>query len=113
MKEEGVVVNSTELNEDEYRIKLKQKLLEEAKEVENSDSIAELTVELSDVLEVIHALAESHEIDFADIESSRLRKREVNGYFSRDIYVHYIEVDHSNTKVIDYLLNPKRPYKFT
>lgn len=111
MPGEGVVVNSTTLNEAEYILKLKQKLLEEANEVTASQKIEDLVIELADVLEVIHTLALACEIDFKDIEQARFEKTEINGKFSTSNYINYIEVAEDNTKVINYLKDKYRNYK--
>lgn len=113
MIEEGVVVNSQKLEIQEYVAQLKQKIIEEATEVSETKSREELITELADVLEVIYAIAESMDIPLAEIEQARIEKREINGYFKPDNYVHYIKVAHDNHKVIEYLENKNRPYKFT
>ncbi len=113
MVEEGVVVNSQKLEVEEYVVQLKQKIIEEANEVSEAKSREELITELADVLEVIYAIAESTAISQAEIEQARIEKRETNGYFKPENYVHYIQVDHDNYKVIEYLENKNRPYKLT
>ncbi len=113
MMEEGVVVNAQKLEMQEYIAQLKQKIVEEAIEVSQARSSEELITELADVLEVIYALAESTNISQEEIEQARIEKREINGYFKPDNYVHYIQVDSDNHKVIEYLENKNRPYKFT
>jgi predicted house-cleaning noncanonical NTP pyrophosphatase (MazG superfamily) len=113
MRQEGVILNSSHLSEDEYRKQLKLKLLEEAKEVLEADSVDELAIELSDVLEVIHTLAKCHNLDFADIEKERIKKQAANGTFDAENYINYIEVEETNRRVIEYLLNRKRPYVYT
>ena len=112
MAKEGVVVNSQKLEIEEYVAQLKQKIIEEANEVSEAKSREELITELADVLEVIYAIAESTEISQVEIEQARIEKREINGYFKPENYVHYIQVAHDNHKVIEYLENKNRPYKF-
>ena len=113
MIEEGVVVNAQKLEVQEYIIQLKQKIIEEAKEVSEAESREELITELADVLEVIYALAEATAISEAEIEQARIEKREINGHFKPEHYIHYIQVASDNHKVIEYLENKNRPYKFT
>ncbi len=113
MIEEGVVVNTQKLEVQEYIIQLKQKIIEEAKEVSEAESREELITELADVLEVIYALAEATAISEAEIEQARIEKREINGHFKPEHYIHYIQVASDNHKVIEYLENKNRPYKFT
>jgi predicted house-cleaning noncanonical NTP pyrophosphatase (MazG superfamily) len=113
MVKEGVVINSQKLEIQEYIAQLKQKIIEEANEVSETNSREDLIIELADVLEVIYALAEATSISQLEIEQARIEKREINGYFKPENYVHYIQVAHDNHKVIEYLENKNRPYKFT
>lgn len=112
MQEEKVSVYSTPLSPDEYSLQLKNKLIEEVNEVLEADSREELTVELADVLEVIHSLAKVYGIGFERIEEERLKKLQANGTFAPEHYIHYIEVEESNKRVIEYLLNKKRAYVY-
>jgi predicted house-cleaning noncanonical NTP pyrophosphatase (MazG superfamily) len=111
MPGEGVIVNSSALSHAEFILKLKEKLLEEASEVSASQKIEDLVIELADTLEVIHALADACEIDFKDIEQARSEKSQINGEFTPDNYINYIEVEKHNTKVIDYQKDKNRHYK--
>lgn len=111
MAEEGVVVHSKILNKQEFCLQLKNKLLEEVEEVLEADEVDDITIELADVLEVLHSIAKIYHIPFVDIENTRLEKQNINGYFDQKTYIDYIEVEDSNHKVINYLLNKKRPYR--
>lgn len=113
MIQEGVVIKSKKLDDQEYLFYLKQKLLEEASEVVDTETPSDLTRELADVLEVIFAIAAANNISLETIENERLKKLEINGKFAKEHYVHYIEVSEDNKKVIDYLLNKNRPYNFS
>lgn len=112
MELEGVVIDSKHLNDEEYKYQLKRKLLEEANEVVKANSIDQLKRELEDVLEVIHALALNYNISFYDIEQERLKKREINGYFSPESYINFIEISLEDKKLIEYLEKDDRDYKF-
>ena len=105
MLAEGVTINSQNLCSAEYSAKLKEKILEEAKEVASSDSVHSLTIELADLIEVIYAVAANYQIPLELIETERLKKRETNGYFDQTTYVNYIEVPNDNNKVLEYLLS--------
>ncbi|RTK93021.1 MAG: hypothetical protein EKK61_01930 [Rickettsiales bacterium] len=110
MKKEGVIVNSTHLNHDQYIHQLKNKIIEEAKEVMEAKTLDNLITELADVMEVIYAVAEVYKINILDIEAARVKKRDVNGYFTANDYVNYIDVALDNHQVIEYLENKDRPY---
>ncbi len=112
MINEGVRINSSKLSSEEYISQLKNKLLEEAEEVSLATDREHLITELADVVEVLYAISEASDINMDDIEKSRLEKRAINGHFHSDNYIHYIEVDNNNHKVIEYLNNKDRPYKF-
>lgn len=110
MREEGIIIHSAQLSAEEYFKQLKRKILEEAQEVVDSEDEEELTIELADVIEVIYAIAACRGISKEKIESERLAKREINGKFSAQHYINYIEVAEDNHKVIEYLQNSKRKY---
>ncbi|MDA9163500.1 nucleoside triphosphate pyrophosphohydrolase [Rickettsiaceae bacterium] len=111
MEKEGVFVNSEALSSKEYIKQLKNKIIEEANEVAESTTIEELEIELADVMEVIHALAEANGLDISGIEAARVKKRQENGCFHPSCYVHDIKVAKDNHKVIEYLENKNIPYK--
>lgn len=81
------------LNPNEYTSQLKLKLLEEAKEVVESQTREELQEEIADVLEVLHSLAKNQGIQFEDIEKKRIEKREDRGGFDKGIFIEYIEIE--------------------
>lgn len=73
------------LDENEYRLQLRQKLKEEVKEyflAENDDSSIE---ELSDIIEVIHSLANVHKQSVESLEKKRLEKLTERGGFKNRI----------------------------
>lgn len=110
MVNEGVVVNQRTLNKEEYILKLKHKLVEEAEEVGQENQVDFIKIELADLLEVIHALAKEYQIAVEDIEQARVEKLSINGAFDQDSYINYIEVPEHNKKVLDYLVNKTKKY---
>lgn len=111
MIQEGIKVNAKVLNKEEYIFRLKDKLIEEAQEVKDADSIEQLIVELADVLEVFSALAKAFEISMEKIKKAKVEKQKVNGTFDSKSFINYIEVPEDNNKVINYLLSKNRPFK--
>jgi len=105
MREEGVTLNLKNLSSEEYIEALKEKILEEAKEVAEANSKADLTEELGDLMEVMLTIAESQGINLSDIEQARLKKREQNGFFAPENYACYVELAEGNKKVMEYLEN--------
>ena len=112
MKNEGVFVYSNSLSGPDYQDALKKKIIEEAQEVHDANSKEDLITELADVMEVIHAIAQVNQISLKEIEAAQAKKRKINGYFLPKNYINYIEVAEDNHKVIEYLENKKRPYRF-
>jgi predicted house-cleaning noncanonical NTP pyrophosphatase (MazG superfamily) len=81
LESKGIKTHTKKLTETEYLFKLKDKLIEEAKEVSEAVSPNELSEELCDVLEVIHALAKGNGFTMQEIEQRRLKKRDLKGGF--------------------------------
>lgn len=107
MRARGISVNARTINaKDEYIHHLKAKLLEEAKEVVDAETLDEIAEELADVLEVIYTLSKVYHLSIEAIEAKRLAKKEERGGFDQRIYCAYIEIQPDN-KWIDYFL--KRP----
>ena len=71
----GEVAITRILNNEEYRIELYKKLLEESQEVMNSKSSEDTLEELADVLEVLKSIAELNNKDLNDIIEKANQKR--------------------------------------
>jgi predicted house-cleaning noncanonical NTP pyrophosphatase (MazG superfamily) len=112
MKEEGVTIWGRHLNDEEFASELKNKLVEEALEVKDTDNRADLIKELADVTEVIESLALLHNIKKEEIEQERAVKSDINGHFLPANFVDYIEVPEDKHQVIEYLENRNRPYEY-
>ena len=70
-------------NDDEYLAALKNKLVEEALEVQETAVVEEL----SDVMEVVQALAKHLGISLEEIEEVRVNKTQTNGSFNGRIFL--------------------------
>ena len=68
-------------NEEEYRKALRKKLLEEAREFEESGNIEEI----ADILEVIHAILKTEKVGFDEIEKIKAKKSHERGSFKKRI----------------------------
>jgi predicted house-cleaning noncanonical NTP pyrophosphatase (MazG superfamily) len=73
------------IEKDEYLKRLKDKLLEEAKEVITSGSGKEMRGELADLLEVMLSLAKAYGMELADIQQAAEQKRADKGGFEDKI----------------------------
>tara|TARA_R110002050_G_scaffold247224_1_gene385034 strand:+ start:8263 stop:8655 length:393 start_codon:yes stop_codon:yes gene_type:complete len=66
---------------------LKDKLIEEAHEVNDATQPIDLTEELADVIEVVHGISKAAQIPFSEIEKSRLAKKKERGGFEEGLYI--------------------------
>ncbi|WP_101845488.1 nucleoside triphosphate pyrophosphohydrolase [Halobacillus sp. Marseille-P3879] len=79
------------LDQDEYIQSLKTKLQEELQEYLTSVNDKEATVELADLLEIIHVLSQIHGNSIEEVEAIRKQKAEERGSFKEKIFL--ISVD--------------------
>ncbi len=75
------------LNDEQYKIELLKKLLEEANEVANSSNSNEMLEELADVLEVIRYLAKINGKELNDIVAIADKKKEKRGGFDDKVFL--------------------------
>lgn len=104
----GIEMATRVLDHAEYLKCLKDKLSEEAEEVLNATSKAEMTEELADVLEVVQALSRAHDLSLEEIEKARTEKKRNKGGFEDRLYGSYVETDASNPNVRYYLAHPEK-----
>lgn len=79
------------LDDDEYIKELKKKSFEELEEYMNAENNEDAMEELADLLEIIHALAESHGANIEKVEELRKQKAIKRGGFKEKIFL--IEVE--------------------
>jgi predicted house-cleaning noncanonical NTP pyrophosphatase (MazG superfamily) len=96
---EGV---STTLQGSALEQALKQKLVEEANEVQAALTLDDLKEELADVLEVINALCHFHGLTRDEIVEIQENKRISRGSFSKGMYCTYVEMDKNNPHISYY-----------
>ena len=91
------------LGDEEYRVELYKKLLEESQEVINSQDTEDTLEELADVLEVLKSIAELENRNLDDIIEIANQKRLKRGGFSKKIFLEktnkwYMKVGDINVK---------------
>ncbi len=106
--QEGISFAQSKLTDDQFALELKNKLLEEVLEVKDADSREDLIKELADVMEVVEAIKVAYSISSKDIEEERVVKSNLNGHFSAENFIHYIEVPKTKNEIIEYLENKNR-----
>lgn len=75
------------LGDEEYRVELYKKLLEESQEVINSQDTADTLEELADVLEILKSIAELENRNLDDVIEIANQKRLKRGGFSKKIFL--------------------------
>lgn len=78
------------LNKTKYALELKKKVLEEAKELLDAKSKDDVTNELSDIEELVIAIAKNYTISKSDIEKYRLKKLRDRGGFKKKLFLEYV-----------------------
>ncbi|NBO24368.1 MAG: phosphoribosyl-ATP pyrophosphohydrolase [Chlamydiae bacterium] len=106
MRASGIQVFERAMEKDEYLKRLKDKLLEEAKEVIASGSEKEMREELADLLEVMLSLAKAYGMEFADIQQTAGQKRADKGGFDNRIYNAFVEIEAGNPSLGYYRARP-------
>ena len=106
MRASGIQVFERVMEKDEYLKRLKDKLLEEAKEVIASGSEKEMREELADLLEVMLSLAKAYGMELADIQQAAEQKRTEKGGFDNRIYNAFVKIEAGNPSLGYYRARP-------
>ncbi len=85
------IPTTRELADDEFLVELKAKLQEEALEVTEAASPKELLNELSDVLEIVEAIAEHSKLSMTEVKREQEHKKKECGGFSQKIYLEHVD----------------------
>lgn len=80
------------LGEEEYKKELNRKVLEEAHEFIEENSVEEL----ADLLEVIDAIRTVKNISMEQVEEARKKKREKKGAFEKRFFLEYVQEETKN-----------------
>ena len=91
MEKLGSKIHWRRLSDSEYDTELRKKLIEEAQEVVESDSVEKLKEEMADVLEVIDCLRSLHNISEEELSTEKASKKEERGGFYQRKFVSFAE----------------------
>ena len=106
MRAQGLQVFDRRLNDAEFIVALKDKLLEEAQEVGAATSLADLIDELANVMEVIAALADASGVPLQAVEERRQAKRAERGGFAERVFNAAVEARDGLPAAEYYLARP-------
>lgn len=87
----GSIAKVSVLNDIEYRTSLKIKMGEEAKELIEAETIDDVLNELSDVEELIRAIAKNYNLSLGEIEKHRAEKLQKRGGFEKKLFLESVE----------------------
>ena len=91
IKKNGEVPKVSVLDEARFGIALKNKLIEEAQEVLEASSKEDVLDELSDVMELIEAIAKDNNLTMSEIEKKKQKKKKERGGFEKKLFLEYVE----------------------
>lgn len=106
LEQKNIKVNSRNLKGEEYLLALKEKLVEEAKEVLESDNKISLCEELGDIMEVIYSLYEAVGISYEMVDGARIKKNVSKGIFDKKIFIDSVEIQEGDDNLDYYLKRP-------
>ena len=91
IRKNNAVPKISELNDEQFKIALKEKLAEEAKELLEAKTQEEILNELSDVLQLIESIAINNNLSVSDIEKQKEKKKQERGAFEKKLYLEYVD----------------------
>lgn len=95
------------LNDEEYEVELKKKLIEESSEIEKTND-AEIVEEIADIYEIIDHILELKNISKEDVLKKQEAKREKAGSFSKKVFIESNTVEEGSDAQKIYLAQPEK-----
>lgn len=108
LQKKEIKVNSYSLEGEWYLEALKEKLVEEAKEVLESKNKKDLCEELGDIMEVIYSLYEAIGLKYEAVDGARIKKNVSKGIFEKKIFIESVEIEEGNDHLKYYLERPEK-----
>ena len=91
-----------ELSPSEHTEQLKNKIIEEAREISAESSKDEIVSELADIQQVIDDIAQVHGISPDLVQETKLKKYEKKGGFSEATFVETLELTDDDDEWVEY-----------
>ena len=91
IKAKGEIPKVRILNNDEFKLELLKKIVEESNEVLEANGREELIKEIGDLLEVVDATIKAFNINLEEISILRYKRKEERGGFDKQIFLENVE----------------------
>ena len=91
IKQGGEAPLARKLSAKEYKEALREKLVEEAREVKRAKGKEELVKEIGDIEEVLLALMDAHNIECKEVSALRRKRRKERGGFKKRIFLESVK----------------------
>lgn len=91
IKKNGAIPKISELNDEQFKTALREKLVEEAKELAEVKTKEEILNELSDVMQLIESIAINNNFSISDIEKQKEKKKRERGAFEKKLFLEYVD----------------------
>lgn len=91
IKKDNAVAKIRVLNDEQFKRALKEKLVEEAKELLEAKTDEELLNELSDVLQLFESIISHHHFSIIQVEQQKEKKKKERGGFEKKLFLEYVD----------------------
>ncbi len=91
IKKNGAIPKVSVLDEEKFKVALKEKLVEEASELLEAKTNEEVLNELSDVLQLLESIAQNNNTTIAEVEKQKEKKKIERGGFEKKLFLEYVD----------------------
>ena len=91
IKKNGANPKISVLDDSKFKSALKEKLVEEAKELLEAKTDDEILNELSDVLQLLESIALNNDTTLAKVEKQKEKKKVERGGFDKKLFLEYVD----------------------
>ena len=91
IKKDNAVPKVSELDDNQFKVALKEKLVEEAKELLEAKTDKEILNELSDVLQLLESIALNNNIAIAEVKKQKEKNEVERGGFEKKLFLEYVD----------------------
>lgn len=91
IKKNEAIPKISVLNDDQFKSALKEKLIEEAKELLEAKTNEEILNELSDAFQLLESIALNNNTTLAEVEKQKEKKKAERGGFDKKLFLEYVD----------------------